>query len=296
MEGARYLNCCLRTIWKCLPFQFQLFSVLFIYYGVAFFEIWKGKNIPKLRWLRPFALDHWYWLCLWFTDWTAGLFPVIYFGLWGGSLGWWAPSLAWRFFCGSVIFSGLWGRQPTLHHYGADFLVWIRHVFGHFSFPLCLLSVCFSASTLAPKCRRRCQETELEWNPGHSFIHQTCIWTAKLQRSTIHGPHVWRVQTSSGEDTVQLIHVPHHGKPAMVLTAWAWSTAGKATKPWTLGNPLQRVWQKSIWHFKAMFWGVICDFNFFPIFFLIDINSSCFHSHLDFFFLILNHMWENREG
>ena len=101
--------------------------------------------------------------------WTAGLFPMINFGLLGGSLGWWAPSLAWRFFCVSIIVSGLLGRQPTLHHYGADFLVRIRRVFGHFSFPLCLLSVCFSASALAPKCRRRCQEKELEWNTGHSF-------------------------------------------------------------------------------------------------------------------------------
>lgn len=88
MEGARYLNCCLRTIWKCLPFQFQLFSVLFIYYGVAFFEIWKGKNIPEFRWLRPFALDHWYWLCLWFTGSSRWLdcWPVPSDLLW--TLGW----------------------------------------------------------------------------------------------------------------------------------------------------------------------------------------------------------------
>ena len=60
-----------RTIRKCLPFQFQLFCVLFIYYGVAFFEIWKGiikgKLIPKVGWLRASTPDCGS-LCLWLAS------------------------------------------------------------------------------------------------------------------------------------------------------------------------------------------------------------------------------------
>lgn len=146
----------------------------------------KGKLIPKVsRWLRASTLDC-RPLCFWFTGsgrwpdrWPVPLSP---FGLWGGILSWWAPSLAWRFFCGSAMFLGPWRGQPALHHCGADFLVWISHAFGHSSVPLCLLGVRFSLSipsVLAPECRWRDLEKELEWNTGHSsiqcvFEHQSC--------------------------------------------------------------------------------------------------------------------------
>lgn len=211
---------------------------------MAFFEIWKGmikgKLIPKVsRWLRASTLDCWP-LCFWFTGsgrwpdrWSV---PVSPFGLWGGILSWWAPSLAWRFFCGSAMFLGPWRGQPALHHCGADFLVWISQAFGHSSVPLCLLGVRFSLSI------RTCPWMQMKGSgegtrvKHWSFIHPVCIWTSKLQRSTICASRLWGVQISSGEDVVQLIHGPHRGKPAMVLASLEHSR--KTHKTWTLGKPL----------------------------------------------------------
>lgn len=104
MQGAGYPNCSLRAFWKCLLFHGFLFSVLFIYSCMAFFEIWEGivkqKNILRFRWLRlctgplEMAIPPVHRRRGPARGWTAGLFPTSCFGFWGGSWGRYTPALA----------------------------------------------------------------------------------------------------------------------------------------------------------------------------------------------------------
>ena len=184
----------------------------------------KAKNSPEVRWLRPTAQDRWYWLCLWFTGssrcscclvpnellwalrWELGLINPVS-----------TPALAWRFFLWLCYVLGLLGRSANSSWLWSWFSsLWVSHAFGRSSFPLCLVRVCFSFSiSVCPsvKIKGLGEGTRgKHWSFIPSFTHHRCIWTSRLQISTVHGHHPWGVQTSRGENIAQLIHVQHHGK------------------------------------------------------------------------------------
>lgn len=77
----------------------------------------------------------------------AGLLVCIQPATSGFEVGVWVdtpPPLAWRFFRGSVVFSGPWGSQPPVRSEGADFLACGLATLVDTPFPLCLLNVGFS--------------------------------------------------------------------------------------------------------------------------------------------------------
>lgn len=127
-------------------------------------------------------LAHWNWLRWAGSPTSPGLLVYFQWAIWVHEVefGYWTPSLAWRFFCGSVMFSGPSRNQPTLLYLWSWFSsLWTSHVCGlHLSIVpfACQLSM-LSASALIPKSR-----LELEgvtWVKHSSFncffIWQTCI-------------------------------------------------------------------------------------------------------------------------
>lgn len=141
MQGAGRPNSFLRAIWKCLLFH-GLFNVLFIDSCMAFFfffNLWRDNKAKIFLSLGgwdctgpramtvPVAHGH--------RDpargWPAGLHPTSYFGFWGGSLGWYTPLLAWRFFRGCYVLRPL-GKSATCSFGGSWFSsVWTSHTGGH---------------------------------------------------------------------------------------------------------------------------------------------------------------------
>lgn len=86
------------------------------------------------------------------------------------------------------------------------------------------------------------------WSFIQLSIDPIYIRTSRLQRSTLHGSHLWGDKKSSREATAAWVSAT-----AKVLAAAPWSAGGKTIEPWKSVTPLERVWQMtSIWHFQAM--------------------------------------------
>lgn len=110
-----------------------------------------------------------------------------------------------------------------------------------------------SALTLPPRCRLGSLEEELEWSTGHSFNHSSTQYVFEHQgcRDKHYMDHIFEeLKKLSRETTWYSCMV---SATAKVLAATPWSAGEKTTEPWKSVTPLERVWQKSIGHFQAMY-------------------------------------------
>lgn len=152
----------------------------------------KAESILKVRWLRSSMLDHSCWLYLWFTGsassrwlncWAA---PKELFWALRWEFGSMNPISGLKIFSVALLCSQAVGGQPTLHRYGAAFLVCGSAMLWGTPLFHCVFWVLapHSASILPPKCKLGSWEKVLEWSTRvviHSFIHSSTKYVFEHQ-------------------------------------------------------------------------------------------------------------------